>query len=183
MKTESTPRFILRLALTLLVITGIMAALLAAVNGVTGPIIAARNEKRMQEAITAVLPGGGEKIEDFTDETGLVTAVYASDLGYAVEVKPNGFDGPVTMMVGIGKDGAVLAVRVVSQTETAGLGAVSAAKTNAGERFRAQFAGANGDVFVSKDGGTVEAITGATVTSRAVCAGVSAALACVAALD
>lgn len=183
MKKENTSLYIVRLALTLLIITGVMAALLALVNGVTAPVIAELNARKTQEAISAVLPGGGEKRADFPDETGLVSAVYESDLGYAVEVCPAGFDGTITMMVGIDKSGTVLGIRVVSQTETAGLGAVSAANTSAGERFRAQFEGAAGAVSVKKDGGTVDAITGATITSRAVCEGVSAALACIAALQ
>ncbi|MBQ4600985.1 MAG: FMN-binding protein [Oscillospiraceae bacterium] len=179
MKTQSTALYILRLALTLLIITGVMAALLAAVNLVTAPIIAGLQAEKTQQAIQAVLPGGGEEIA-FTDKTGTVSTVYGSDTGYAVEVAPIGFDGAITMMVGIDKDGNVLGISIISHTETAGLGAVAAAKTSAGENFRGQFVGLNGSVAVSKDGGTVEAITGATITSRAVCEGINAALACVA---
>ena len=84
------------------------------------------------------------------------------------------------MMVGVDNEGNVLGISIVSHTETAGLGAVAAASTSAGEAFRGQFAGTSGSVAVSKDGGALEAITGATITSRAVCAGVNAALACVA---
>ena len=48
-----------------------------------------------------------------------------SENGYAVEVNPVGFDGAVTMMVGIDTQGNVLGISVVSHTETAGLGAVA----------------------------------------------------------
>ena len=81
-------------------------------------------------------------------------------------------------MVGVDNDGNVSGISIISHTETAGLGAVAAASTPAGENFRGQFVGASGSVAVSKDGGQMDAITGATITSRAVCAGVSAALAC-----
>ena len=178
MKTQNNVLYILRLSLTLLVITAVVAALLAGVNSITAPIIAAANEAKTQAAIEAVLPGGGSPV-DFTDSTGLVSAVYASDSGYAVQVAPSGFDGEINMMVGIDKDGKVLAISIISHTETAGLGAVAAAQTSAGEAFRGQFAGTSGSLSVSKDGGTIDAITGATITSRAVCAGVNAALACV----
>ena len=179
---KSTPVYILRLALTLLVITSVVAAALAGVNAVTAPKIAAITAQKTQDAIAAVLPGGGEQLDSFTDETGLVQAVYASDTGYAIEVTPAGFDGQITMMVGISREGKVLGIDIISHTETAGLGAVAAAKTSAGERFREQFAGADSALAVSKDGGTIDAITSATITSRAVTAGVNAALACAAKL-
>ena len=174
MKTESTVKFVLRLALTLLAITAVVAVALAGVNMVTAPAIAALNAQKTQEAIEMVLPGGGETVE--FPETALVSKVYASETGYAVEVTPGGFDNTITMMVGVAKDGKVLGISIVSHTETAGLGAVAAAGTPAGEAFRNEFVGASGSVSVTKDGGEIDAITGATITSRAVCAGVNAAL-------
>ncbi len=178
MKTESTVMYVLRLALTLLIITAVVAAALAGVNSITAPAIAELTAQKTQEAIEAVLPGGGELV-DFP-ETALVSKVYASDIGYAVEVTPGGFDNTITMMVGVDAEGKVLGISIISHTETAGLGAVAAAGTPAGENFRNEFVGASGSVAVSKDGGEVEAITGATITSRAICAGVNAALECVA---
>ena len=177
---RSTALYIARLALTLLIITSVVAAALAGVDAITAPKIAAITAQKTQDAIESVLPGGGEKLERFSDDTGLVQTVYASETGYAVEVAPAGFDGPVSMMVGVSKDGNVLGIDIISHTETAGLGAVAAADTSAGESFRNQFQGAQGNLSVTKDGGTVDAITGATITSRAVTAGVNAAVACVA---
>ena len=82
------------------------------------------------------------------------------------------------MMVGI-KDGAVTGISIVSHAETAGLGAIAADKTEKGVAFRNQFVGVTTDetVAVSKDGGQIDAITGATITSRAVADGINAALA------
>ena len=179
MKTESTVMYVLRLALTLLAITAVVAAALAGVNSITAPAIAELNAQKTQEAIELVLPGGGEEKADFP-ATALVSKVYAGDAGYAVEVTPGGFDNTITMMVGVDTEGKVLGISIIKHTETAGLGAVAAAGTPAGENFRGQFVGASGSVSVTKDGGTLDAITGATITSRAVCAGVNAALDCVA---
>ena len=178
MKTESTVKFVLRLALTLLIITSVVAVALAGVNSITAPAIEELNAKKTQEAIELVLPGGGELVD--VPETALVSKVYASDAGYAVEVTPGGFDNTITMMVGVDTEGKVLGISIISHTETAGLGAVAAAGTPAGEAFRGQFVGAGGSVAVTKDGGEMDAITGATITSRAICAGVNAALECVA---
>lgn len=175
---KSNISYILRLSLTLLAITAVMAALLAVVNMVTAPIIAKANAEKTQAAIEAVLPGGGKEIA-FTDDSGLVSKVYASDTGYAVQVAPSGFDGEIDMMVGIGKDGKVLGISIISHTETAGLGAVAAADNAKGQAFRNQFIGMSGSLAVSKDGGDVDAITGATITSRAITEGINAALACI----
>ena len=182
MKTkESLAMYVIRLAATLLIITSVVAAALAGINAVTEPVIAKLTAEKTQKAIEAVLPGGFDtEITDFTDATGLVSKVYSGEAGYAFEVTPSGFDNTITMMVGVDYDGNVLGISVVSHTETAGLGAVAAAATSAGEAFRAQFEGKSGNVFVTKDGGEIDAITGATITSRAICVGVNAALACAA---
>lgn len=183
MKTESTVMYVLRLALTLFAITAVVAAALAGVNSITAPAIAELNAQKTQKAIETVLPGGYDSVvTDYTDDTGLVSKVYAGAGGYAFEVTPGGFDNTITMMVGVDTEGKVLGISIVSHTETAGLGAVAAAATSAGEAFRGQFVGTSGSVAVSKDGGTLDAITGATITSRAVCTGVNAALACAATL-
>ena len=177
---KATFLHIVKLTVTLLVICACMAAVLAGVNAVTAPVIEELNAAATQEAISAVLPGGFDtEVADYADATGLVSKVYQGANGYAVEVGPGGFDNTITMMVGVDLDGNVLGISIVSHTETAGLGAVAAAKTSAGEAFRGQFVGQSGSVSVSKDGGQIEAITGATITSRAICVGVNAALDCV----
>ena len=181
MKTESTVKYVLRLALTLLAITAVVAVILAGVNSVTAPRIAELNAEKTQAAIEAVLPGGGEEIA-FTDDSGIVSTIYKGQSGYAVEVTPAGFNGTVTMMVGVDNAGKVLGISVVNHTETAGLGAEAASQGAAGTAFRSQFTGMSGSVSVTKDGGQVDALTGATITSRAVCTGVNAALNAVAKL-
>ena len=180
-QNESIVMYVLRLAGTLLLICAVTAGLLAGVNGITAPIIAELNAAATQEAISAVLPGGFDsEITDYADASGIVSKVYQGENGYALEVGPGGFDNTITMMVGIDNEGKVLGISVVSHTETAGLGAVADADTPKGIAFREQFVGTSGSVAVSKDGGTLDAITGATITSRAVCVGVNAALECVA---
>ena len=182
-QNESMAMYVLRLAGTLLLICAVTAGLLAGVNSITAPIIDELNAAKTQEAISAVLPGGCDtEIADYADASGIVSKVYQGANGYAVEVGPGGFDNTITMMVGIDNEGKVLGISVVNHTETAGLGAVADADTPKGIAFREQFMGASGSVSVTKDGGTMDAITGATITSRAICVGVNAALDCVAGL-
>ena len=183
MKKESNFTYVMRITLTLLLIAAVVAAALAAVNGITQPIIDKVNAEKTQQAIQIVLPGGyEEEIMDYTDETSLVSKVYKGANGYALEVTPAGFDNTITMMVGVDFEGKVLGISVISHTESAGLGAVAAGNNSAGQAFRDQFVGQSGSVQVNKDGGTVDAITNATITSRAICDGVNAALDCVAGL-
>ena len=182
MKTQSNVLYILRLTLTLLLITSVVAAALAGINTITEPIIKQLNEERTQKAISAVLPGGGTLLESFPDETGIVEAVYASDTGYAIQVAPAGFSGEVVMMVGV-IDGKVSGISIISHAETPSLGAEAAASNAKGETFRQQFVGLSGELAVTKDGGSIDALTSATVTSRAVTEGVNAALACAAAMN
>ena len=182
-QNESIVMYVLRLAGTLLLITAVVAAALAGVNAVTAPVIAELNAAATQEAISAVLPGGFDsEVADYADATGLVTKVYQGANGYAVEVGPSGFDNTITMMVGVDNEGKVLGISIVSHTETAGLGAVADADTPKGIAFRDQFVGQSGSVSVTKDGGTMDAITGATITSLAICVGINAALDVVAGL-
>jgi electron transport complex protein RnfG len=183
MKTQSVFAYVMRITLTLLLIASVVAAALALINQVTEPIIEQKTIEKTQKAIAVVLPGGyHEEITDFADDTGLVSKVYKGANGYAMEVTPAGFDNTITMMVGVDFEGKVLGISIISHTESAGLGAVAAGSNSAGVAFRDQFIGLSGSVSVSKDGGTVDAITNATITSRAVCDGVNAALACAAKL-
>ncbi|MDD6296536.1 MAG: RnfABCDGE type electron transport complex subunit G [Firmicutes bacterium] len=180
MKTKNTPLFIVRLALTLFVICAVVAILLALVNQVTAPRIETINAEKATKALTAVLSDADQatKLDDFQDDTGMVRAVYASPSGYAIEVTPAGFGGTIDMMVGVSKDGKVLGVSIISHSETPNLGAVAASSNSKGQAFREQFIGLSGALAVSKDGGSVDAITSATITSRAVTSGVNAALEC-----
>ncbi len=165
-------KYIIRLTVTLLVICALMAAVLAGVNLITKDRIAAAKEEKVKAAISAVLPdvSGLEEVP-LTGDTGIVSRVYTAGGAYAVEVNPSGFGGTITMMVGV-QDGKVTGISIVSQTETAGLGAVAAANNAKGESFRAQFVG--GDSFAVK--GNIDAISGATITSQAVTDGVNAAV-------
>ena len=187
MKTENTVLYVLRLALTLFIIAAVVAAVLAGVNSVTKPVIDRLNAEKTQKAIETVLPGGFHtEITEYTDSTELVTKVYQGDNGYAVQVEPMGFDNTITMMVGIDNEGKILGMSVISHTETKDLGQVAAANNAKGEAFRGQYVGKSGTLTVIKSGeaaaNEVNAITGATITSKAVTEGINAALNCVAGL-
>lgn len=181
MKQESMVKNILRLSLTLLIITGVIAAALAGVNAITKDRIAAAKEEKRAQALLDVLRDGDKAVamDKLPPLPEGVTGVLVSDEGYAVEVTTNGFGGSISMMVGVDREGRILGVAIVSHTETPSLGAVAGDKTTKGQEFRNQYIGLSGQLAVKKDGGSVDAISGATITSKAVTEGVNAALECV----
>ena len=168
--------FVCRLALTLLVITSLVAAALAGVNALTKDKIAAAKSQKIMDAVARVLPGNATPMV-LSGDTGMVVSAYQNENGYAVEVAPAGFGGNITMMVGISKEFTVTGIEIISHSETAGLGAVAAEDSAKGAAFRDGFIGQSGTLALKKDGGTVEAITGATITSKAVTDGINQALA------
>lgn len=146
--------------------------------------LTATEEQMLLDSVAKVLPDGFDTIvKNYADATGLVSEVYHGKNGYAIKTTPKGHGGDITMMVGISNDGKVLAIDIIHCVETVGLGLTVASDTPEGENFRAQFVGAGELVALSKNGGTIDAISGATITSRAICDGVNAALECVAGLN
>ena len=174
MKRENLFLYILRICVTLLLITGVVAAALAGVNAITKDKIAAIQQQKTLDAIVQVLPGV-ENAEEVavTGDPAMVKTVYASGNNYAVVVTPTGFSGQITMMVGV-MDGKVSGIALISHGETPSLGAEAAADSNKGKSFRDQFVGAAGVLTVGEQ---IDAISGATITSKAVTEGVNAALA------
>ena len=170
MSTTKKEPGVAAMIIVLSVICLVVAALLGIINGITAPLIAENNEKTIQESLQVVMPADSYDKVEFSDEsvtidTGTavpVLGVYqAGEEGYVVEVNsPNGFG-----------------IAIISQSETSGLGS-----KDTDPEWQAQFQGATDVVSVTKDGGTINAITGSTITSRAVCDGVNAARAVVEAL-
>ena len=173
MKSNNTFQHIFRLTVTLLAICAAVAAVLAGVNMITKDKIEAIQVQKTEKAIQEVLPDAQDVQQlPIEGDAGIVQAVYAAGGSYAVQVAPGGFDGAVTMMVGI-SEGKVSGISVISHTETPGLGAVAAAENAKGEAFRGQFVGQEGTLVI---GDQIDAMSGATITSTAVVTGVNAAL-------
>lgn len=191
-KVQMDPKYLFKLAGILMVICAIVAALLGVVNGVTADKIKAIQEQKLQASLEVVFPGAQfEKIpvtEELTAlaasadaESGLEAIYSASTGGYAVEVTPTGFGGAIDMIVGIDAEGNVTGISVISHAETAGIGTkIAADKPNKnGVGVLSQFIGRSageGNLFTVNSGSNqVDAISGATVTTKAVTRGVNAA--------
>lgn len=94
-------------------------------------------------------------------------------------VAPDGYNGPIRLLVGIRRDGTVIGVRVLRHQETPGLGdAIEADKSDWVRQFRGRRLGdpPERDWRVARDGGAFDQLTGATITPRAVVRAVRRAL-------
>ena len=169
---------ILKLVLSLTVIAAVCAAVLAIVNNITKARIAENDVRTAKEAAQAVLPQG-VKATTFTSDPadkslqiciGYADEAKTSIVGYAVPGRNDkGYGGTIRLMVGLTPDGKVVTYRKLAANETPGLGAKLEDAA-----FVQQFTGKPAAALqVRKDGGEIDAITGATITSRAVCAAIA----------
>lgn len=158
----------IKLPLVLFIISGVVTALLAFANSVTAPVIAERSAQSVKEARTSVLAEADEfETVDFKNDSVTELVRAKNGAGYCASVTVKGYGGDINMIVGVDSDCKVSGVKIVSMSETAGLGA----KTN-DEKWLSQFVGGS-EFKVTKDGGSIDAVTAATISSRAVSKGVT----------
>lgn len=172
----SKVREIIKPGVILLAVAVAAALILGLVDLLTRDKIAAIAEQTATEAMQAVLPASSYTDLGVEDD-GEINAIYAAEGGgWVVEVTESGSQGTITMMVGVDANLTCTGISITASSETAGLGAIASQASEKGEAFRAQFVGTSGTVSVTKEGGTIDALAGATITSRAICTGVTAAL-------
>jgi len=156
---------ILSLVLSLTIISGVCAAVLAYVDSITKTPIAEMKVREEQNAVRAVMPSGVTTIEK-ADGFFIGKGADGKTLGYSCTGRdPGGYGGDIVLMVGFEKDKKTLVCyKTLVATETPGLGM----KLNASE-FADQFRGKDATTLkLKKKGGEIEAITSATITSKAI---------------
>ena len=157
----------------LFTVTLIASAGVGAVNMITADAIAEANAAATTQAVANVLPSfeNTEVSEQTIDDMPIVVyTASAGDkvVGYAVEsMTKNGFGGSIRMMVGFAPDGQILNVNVLQQAETPGLGTKMADEDNALLRSIKDKKAWEIEFKVKKDGGELDALTAATISSRA----------------
>ena len=190
------PKYIIELTVKLFATCVVVAGLLGVVNMVTEPNITAINKAKTEEAMKAVVADADNS--SFSDPLEItaemeaaaasagasVTEAYAVEAGgaaagHALKIVASGSQGNIEMMVGLDADGAVTGVSVVKNSETAGIGSkVMDNEPNAkGVGVLDQFIGKSAADGALNVGSNVDAITGATVSTKGVTTGVNAAIA------
>ena len=177
--------------LILAVVCFVVTGALAVVNGITGPIIDESERLAKIEALSQVLPGAGsfseiKTAEELTGEgysvSERIVGIYEAangdtPAGYVAQVATKGYGGDINLFIGVNMQMETTGVVITSHNETPGLGSKAAEPS-----FIDQFLGAvpSGLFNVVKNppssDSEVEAVSGATISSRAVTNGVDDAL-------
>ena len=198
MKIEG--KFILKVAGTLTAISLVVALLLGLTNVLTADKIEAINRQKTEEALAKVVSSTDcefPPVEDIpqavidaaNEQGGKLTEMYeilvgGENAGYAFKVPASGSQGNIVMIVGVDADLTVTGVSIVNNSETKGIGSkvMDNEATSAGTGALDQFVGKSGaGTLVVKQ--NIDAVTGATVSTKGVTKGVNAALAAAEAMN
>lgn len=161
------------MVLVLFTITLLSSAAVGGVYMITQEPIAQAKQAAVTEALKQVLPDFEATTEQTIEVSALPIVVHTATtgeqtVGYAVEsISKNGFGGVVRLMVGFDPNGKILNINVLEQKETPGLGTKMADQGNV---LLLSFQGKNAaelKMTVRKDGGDIDALTAATISSRA----------------
>ena len=172
-KKESVWKELISPCVVLTVICVVIVALLAVVNSVTLEIITKNQQAAASESRKIVVPAA-DSFEQITLDSEIASTYSVVDIykaknntGYAITVLSKGYGGEIKFMVGLEPDGKIIAVSVVEQSETPGLGA-KIAEDNFTNQYKSK---KGGDLLVVKGAATsdkdIVAITGATISSKA----------------
>lgn len=149
----------LRFGFILGIICVVAAGLLAGVDILTKPKILAQEKLEEELSLRAIFPSAHHFDEVRDGGKVIYYKVFSNDgkfIGVAFKASGKGYAGEIKTLVGMLSDGRITAIKVMSQSETPGLGS-RIAETNFTERFQGK-----------SDLSGVEAITGATISSSAV---------------
>ena len=169
---------LLKLPVILTIVTVVAAGALAYVFNTTKPKIEAEKRLVQEQALKQSLPKAakGVIVPVKQGDKILYYKGYASPdttdlVGYIVLSSAHGYSSTIEVMIGVDTTGVIQGMKILSQSETPGLGA-KITEVKYGDKwpwFQHQFIGKKGDnLQVDKDGGEIKSVTGATISSRAV---------------
>lgn len=158
---------VLKLTGILFLVCAVVAGILGGIDQLTSAEIARQNEMKTAKAYQTVLPADSyESIEFPAHEYPYLDALARTGdgSGYVAQTTFTGAQGLITMVVGVSNEYTCTGISIISHAETSGLGAVAASSSEKGQSFRQSFVGKGEDVRVAD----IDAITGATITTKAV---------------
>lgn len=148
----------------------LFAAVLFGAKAATVGVAATNYENELNTLMLALLPGSSSFTEEaYEGEDANIKAVYRADNGCVIMTSTYGYASDVVMLIGVDNDGDVKGLVVREMAETYGLGAEALTDVD----FLAQFLWTEGDAEI---GTNVDAISGATVTSKAIVRSVNSAV-------
>lgn len=163
--------------LTPVLVILLMAAMLSGASKGFATLEADYAAQEMTIMMRNLLPYSSEFVpEEYTGEDESIRSVYKAENGYVIETVTAGYAGDIRLLVGVSNKGKVTGLVVRDMSETHGLGANAWNDVD----FLAQFLNTSGDAEV---GTNVDALTGATVSSKAITRGINSAVAFVTGAD
>jgi len=180
-------KYILKPAATLFITAIITVAALSIVYNLTLEPIEKQKNRTQEAAMREVMPKATEYIKMETEKTGNIIDVYegyyssvALDekilIGYVVQLSPEGYSGNIDIIVGVSvADNKISGMRVLRHTETPGLGAL-AVKEDFYRRYEDRELMLLGVVRSSPGENEIQAITSATITTKAITNAVNEAI-------
>lgn len=160
--------------LPMVAVIAVTAICVGTVYRLTNQTIAVRENREQQELLAQVMPAAGVVTETpyMTEDAVSILAGYSENelVGHCVEVEVQGFGGVITMVVGVDVNGEVTGVAVTGHSEHMGIGGQALE-----EDYLNRYVGMSGTI---RDEGrnSVDVVSGATDTCRAITAGVNKAL-------
>ena len=177
---------VFKLALVLFLICAVTAGVLGVVNQLTYKRIELIQNQKKYAAFAEILPSDSGYTEVEYDQAAfptVVSVIQSNDgNGYVVTSTFSGAQGSITMACGVSPELTCTGISIIEHSETSGLGAVAASESEAGVQFRNQFIGQDQSIALSKAGGSIDALSGATITSNAVTNATATSIACIASL-
>lgn len=176
MKKNTWENF-LKPVVVLVVICIVASAALAGTNQLTAPLIAEQQAAAANQAYLVVLPDADnfEEITDFATTNVEAVMKATNGAGWAIKASAKGFGGDVPVVVGFDAEGNIVGLQFMENSETAGYGQRLVDGSADGVAFAQQFIGKTGTFAV---GSGVDALTGATVSSKAAVAAINTAMNC-----
>lgn len=169
--------YTIKLALTLGIICIVAAFALGGVYELTKERIELERKRVMEVALQNVLPRAELILPTIAPEGKVYFRGFATEdtsiapFGYAIVAYGKGYSSTIQTLVGVEKSGEITGIEILFQQETPGLGAKAeeVRYRESDSWFQRQFKGASGiEIAVDKDGGKIQSITGATITSQAI---------------
>ena len=151
-------------AFPIIILTAVVAICVTALtftDSFTRAKIEAQEEQKIQHMLSAMFPN----MSRYTFEDDIYT-IYAdgTEIGYAFLAVGKGYGGDIDILVGLEDETTVKGITIISHTETPGLGSRVAESS-----FTDMFRGLNiADIALRQEGGQIDALTGSTISSRAV---------------
>ncbi len=173
--TDKHGNSIVKIALNLILTCFVSGCIIGVVYFITGPIATVKAEQMKEESMKALVPDA-EKFVPVAGETDTFIAEKGGQkVAYIIPTAPKGYGGPIKMLTAVSADGTVLDYAVLEANETPSLG-----DKGAKSPFKDQFKGKKAEnLEVTKEHGKtdkIQAMTGATISSRAFTRGVKEAV-------